>query len=162
MRDLIGRYLEEQGRSTSYLLATGALLLSVLVAAWTLYAAGSTVWFLVIVTWTAFTQPSAMHAGIAFVLWLVALLWLMLTVAGRELFLVWRQRRWNAEIALDSLEARLPATDSSRHLGHVRERLAHRGLDAIAAHMHVPRAGDACLEERLAEIERASTAATSP
>ncbi len=169
MRDLIGRYLDEQGRSTTYLLAGSTLLFGVLVIAWGIYAAVRTGWFLLSATWTAWLLRTPVPIAIAVVAWVIALLWLMLMVAARDLYLQWRARRWGAERALDQIEERLFPGDSSRYLQRTRDRLALRGLESIERQLTgIPDSGkataskDAALEERTIELGEAAAAANPP
>lgn len=161
MRDLIGRYLDEQGRGTTYLLAGSALLFAVLVVAWALYALASTAWFLVAVNWTAWIERSPMAFTIAGVAWALAILWAMLAVAARELYVRWRDRRWAAEVAMDRIEGRLYSR-GSKYLDRTRDRLALRGIEAIerrllGAERDPESATDLALEERLIELEASSS-----
>ncbi len=160
LRRLVERYLAEAGTRTAWVLMATFVAWGIIAIAIVLYATLSGVRIVWSVTRAAI-GGGAINIALAVTVWLFAALTLVLAAAGRDLWLRWRDQRWAAESALDSLEPRLyPDHESTAHLERVRDRLAVRALESMEQRvLGRPVARDVGIEERLIDLEESERSA---
>lgn len=150
MREVVEKYLTQAGSRRSFVLMGTAIVWGTIGLAVVLYVVLSGLGIIFAVS-AAALDGGGTDIGIAVVVWIFLLLSCVLAHAGRHVWLQRRQRRWDAEVALDAIEAHLfSRDDSTAYRGNVRDRLAVRALNALEAKLlGAPASRDAGFEQRL-------------
>jgi hypothetical protein len=156
LRQLIEGHLERVGTFRTVLLLGTAFVWAAIGVAIVLYSvltAAGIVW-----TWTRDALAGdAVRIALAAVLWTFVALSAMLGFAGRDVLRHWQRRRWDADAALDRLEAAASSRDrGTGYLDSPRERLATRAIEHLERDVFgSAKDADMALEQRLIELDAA-------